>query len=61
MADLAKQIAANSKKQCEEKQLACSPIEIIKGDILKYNWFDADIIFIAAVCFPETLLSGIAD
>ena len=61
LAELAEEIAVNTKKQCDEKETECSPIEIIKGDILKYDWFDADIIFIAAVCFPEALLAGIAD
>ena len=61
LADLAEEIAVNTKRQCEEKQSKCAPIEIIKGDILKYDWFDADIVFIAAVCFPEPLLAGIAD
>ena len=38
-----------------------APIEIIQGDILEYDWFEADILFIAAVCYPESLLLGIAD
>ena len=61
LADLAEEIAVNTKKQCEEKKSEMAPIEIIKGDILKYDWFDADIIFIAAVCFPDFLLTGIAE
>ena len=46
---------------CEESEIQCAPIEIVEGDILTYDWFEADIVFIAAVCFPDFLTTGIAD
>ena len=49
------------QKVCQDKNVETSPIEIIQGDILEYDWYEADILFIAAVCYPQTLLEGIAD
>ena len=34
---------------------------MIEGDILKEDWSDADIIFVASVCLPEFLIEAIAD
>ena len=34
---------------------------MINGNILEYDWYEADIVYIAAVCYPESLLEGIAE
>ena len=46
---------------CADKGLECSPIEIYEADVGKFDFQDADIIFAAAVCFPNSLLETIAD
>lgn len=38
-----------------------SPVEIHQGDMLVHNWYDADIIYLSAVCFSDALVSGVAD
>ena len=43
----------------EQKNLKCAPVEIIKGDLLKTDWFDADIVFINLLV--DELLEAIAD
>ena len=58
---MAKEIATNTQAECERKGMQLSPIEVIEGDILKHDWSDGDIVFIAAVCFPDSLIAGIAD
>ena len=34
---------------------------MLHGDILKTDWFDADIVFTNSVVFPDELVSDIAD
>ena len=48
-------------KNCEEKGIESAPIEVINGNILEYDWYEADILYIAAVCFPIPFLDAIAD
>ena len=61
LATLAEEISQKMQKVCQDKNVETSPIEIIQGDILEYDWYEADILFIAAVCYPQSLLEGIAD
>jgi hypothetical protein len=51
----------NSQENSLQK-IELAPIEIIQGDILKTDWAnDADIVYISSVCFPDTLMRGIAE
>ena len=40
--------------------MAHSPIEVIQGDILSHDWFDADLIYLNAIFSPE-FLEQVAD
>jgi len=47
--------------KCLEQNLAHAPIEIVNGDMLEIDWFDADIIYFSSVCFPDSLVDGCCD
>ena len=34
---------------------------MFQGDILSWDWFDADLIYLSAVCFSEELVEKVAD
>ena len=38
-----------------------APVEIHQGDMLQFDWYDADIIYLSAVCFSDALVSGVTD
>ena len=48
-------------KHCQDKGVENAPVEIINGNILEYDWHEADILYIAAVCFPISLLEALAE
>ena len=37
------------------------PIEISQGDMLEVDWSNADIVYASSICFPDTLVEGIAE
>ena len=43
-------------KLCKERNIQCSPVEIIQGDIRVEDWLDADIIYLSAVLYSDDLL-----
>ena len=37
------------------------PIEILQGDMLEVDWWSsADIVYASSICFPDSLIEGIA-
>lgn len=50
---LGTQIATQLGTICSEKELSCAPVEVVQGDILSHDWYDADLIYLSAVCFSE--------
>ena len=36
-------------------------VSVVKDDILRLDWSDADIIYASSICFPDELAEGIAD
>ena len=34
---------------------------VYKGDMLQFDWSDADIIYLSAVCFSDALVAAMAD
>ena len=47
--------------ECDQRHMPYSPVEIYQGDMLKFDWSDADIIYLSSVVFPEELIEGLAD
>ena len=45
----------------ENKMIKPDKMNVTKGDILKVDWSNADIIYIASVCYPEPLMEGIIE
>ena len=41
--------------------MAHAPIEVYQGDMLAHDWFDADIIYLSALCFGKELIERIAE
>ena len=39
--------------------LSLPPIEIIKCDLLQFDWSDSDIVYFSSICFPENLISAV--
>ena len=48
-------------QRCKETGREYVPIEIIQGDMLEVDWFDADIIYFSSVCFADNLVDGVMD
>lgn len=61
LAWLGAQIATRLATMCSEKQLSCAPVDVVKGDILSHDWYDADLIYLSAVCFSEELVIKVTD
>jgi len=61
LVDLATTVSCELTAKCEEAGLTNAPISITKGDMLKTDWFDADILYLSSVCFPDELLEGIVN
>jgi hypothetical protein len=57
--DLAKTSADQIMNQSDFKDVV--PIEILKGDMLEVDWSNADIVYASSICFPDSLVEGIAD
>ena len=49
------------ENKCKQSGISHAPIEIVNGDMLSIDWFDADIIFFSSVCFPDFLIDGTLD
>ena len=58
---LGKEVAARTDEACSQLSQDHAPIEVHQGDILSFDWFDADIIYLSAVCFSEELLEQVTD
>ena len=58
---LGKEVAERTSEACEQLQQAHAPIEVYQGDIADYDWFDADLIYLSAVCFSEELVTKVCD
>jgi len=61
LADCATQVAQELASKCEAAGRPFSPIEVINGDMLEVDWFDADIIYFSSVCYPDYLIDGVMD
>jgi len=57
--DLAKSSASQVMNQTAFKDVV--PIEILQGDMLAVDWSNADIVYASSICFPDSLVDGIAD
>lgn len=58
---LAREIKSKMQTMCAERSISHAPIEVHQGDILDFDWYDADIIYLSALCFPAELIAKIAD
>ena len=54
------ELAKNSASQVMKLEYAV-PIEIVQGDMLEVDWSNADIVYASSICFPDSLVEGIAD
>jgi predicted nicotinamide N-methyase len=50
---LAQDVTKYLKDQCKGKNVPLAEIEIIQGDILEVDWFEADILYFSNVCFND--------
>lgn len=58
---LGQEVASRTDQACAQIEIEHAPIEVIQGDILTHDWFDADLIYLSAVCFSEELVAKVAD
>ena len=58
---LGKEVAKRTDEACTLLSQEHAPIEVHQGDIVAFDWFDADIIYLSAVCFSEELVEQVAD
>jgi len=42
------------------EQMGSPVVQFVQGDILEYDWFDFDVIFVSSICFSDELMNGIA-
>jgi len=61
LASLGSHLATRLHDSCTQREVSFSPMEVWEGDILNYDWFDADLIYLSAVCFSEELCIKVAD
>ena len=48
-------------KYCEMTKTNKSKFKLVKGDMTKVDWTDADIIYTSSICFPEGLITELAE
>lgn len=61
LASLGKEANSKLERLSHEQNVPCAPISVIHGDIFKDDWSDADIIFVASVCFSAELMEMFSD
>ena len=59
---IAQEVADRTSQACEQIGISHSPIEVIQGDLLTLEaWYEADLIYIAAVCFSDEFMEKFTD
>lgn len=61
LADSAKLMGSVLEDKCKQAGISHAPIQIVQGDMLQVDWYEADIIFFSSVCFPDFLIDGTLD
>ena len=61
LATLGKSVNEKLIGEASYRGVPCAPIIVKQGDIFEADWSDADIIFVASVCFSNEMLEGVAD
>lgn len=56
LSEWATDMAKELQSKCKAIGRPFSPIEVVNGDMLEVDWFDADIILFNSVCYPDSLV-----